>query len=125
MEVEEIEKTLNELINSDDKLRNTTEIIESVPGIGKVTALALATHMPELGLANDKQIAALLGVAPFVKQAGTYKGKTAIRGGRWEARNCMYMAALSAARYNPKLKEFYGKLRKTGKKPKVASPDIS
>lgn len=119
LEIESIEKEMSKLISSDDRLNNKIKIIESVPGIGKVTALALVSHMPELGTTNDKQIAALLGVAPFVKQSGNYKGATAIRGGRWEARNCMYMAALTAARYNPKLKAFHEKLRNAGKKPKV------
>jgi transposase len=95
-------------------------ILSSVPGVGKVTAITLIAQMPELGKISNKPIASLLGAAPITKQSCTYKGLATIQGGRLSVRKVMYMAALAAVNFNPKLKEFYKRLKNAGKKSKIA-----
>ena len=75
--------------------------------------------MPELGKLRDKQAGALLGVAPCTKESGKFRGKAKIRAGRRIPRKIMYMAALSASRFNPEMKIFYKRLRNEGKPAKV------
>ncbi len=111
---------IQKIIDEDDDMNNRKQILESIPGIGKTTAANLIAHMPELGTVENKEAAALLGVAPYTKQSGTYKGQETISGGRFAPRCALYMAALTACRYNPVMKNFYSRLRNTGKKPKVA-----
>ena len=115
-----IDNEIERLIKNNEVLSSKAKIIESMPGIGKVTTATLICSLPELGTVNDKQIAALLGVAPFDKQSGSYKGKSIIKGGRHNVRKVLYMAALVAARFNPVLKIFYQRLLNAGKRPKVA-----
>jgi len=111
---------IQKIIDEDDDMNNRKQILESIPGVGKTTAANLIAHMPELGTVENKQAAALLGVAPYTKQSGIYKGQEIISGGRFAPRCALYMAALAACRYNPVMKNFYSRLRNTGKKPKVA-----
>ncbi len=75
--------------------------------VGKTTANALLAKMPKLGIITDKQIPALLGVAPFVRQSDAYKGTASIEGGRSAVRHIIYMAAMASIRYNSVLKTFY------------------
>lgn len=89
-------------------------------GIGEITAYALCALLPELGQLNRKQIAALVGVAPFNKDSGDTSKPRSIFGGRAEIRSALYMATLSAVRHNPDLKTFYKRLSSKGKKKKVA-----
>jgi len=115
-----LDAEIQKIIDEDDDMNNRKEILESIPGIGKTTAANLIAHMPELGTVENKEAAALLGVAPYTKQSGIYKGQETISGGRFAPRCALYMAALAACRYNPVMKNFYSRLRNTGKKPKVA-----
>lgn len=120
-QLKELEDKIQRLANKDDTLSKKMKIIESVPGVGKATAAMLIAEFPELGKIENKQAAALIGVAPYTQQSGQYKGKSFIGGGRSEVRSALYMAALVAAHFNPALKKFYTKLREVGKKPaKVA-----
>ena len=96
------------------------EIIDSVPGVGVVTATTMVAELPELGQLNRQKIAALVGVAPFNKDSGPKKGKRRIFGGRSGVRSTLYMAALSATRFNPVIRAFYEKLLQRGKEKKVA-----
>lgn len=80
----------------------------------------LIGFLPELGMVENKQIAALVGVAPYDKKSGNYSGSSIIKGGRASVRKVLYMAAVVAARFNPKMKAFYDRLCKAGKKPKLA-----
>lgn len=100
--------------------KKKSEIVESMPGIGNGTSAVLISEVPELGNLNGKQVSSLIGVAPFTKQSGSYEGKAYIGGGRAAPRHAIYMAALTASRYNPTLKRFYDGLIKRGKAPKVA-----
>jgi transposase len=100
--------------------RDKVELLESVPGIARVTSLRLVTTLPELGTLNRRQIGALAGVVPFNRDSGQWRGKRQIYGGRADARTALYMAALVGSRHNPVLKAFYQRLRAAGKPAKVA-----
>lgn len=100
--------------------RDKVELLESVPGIARVTSLNLLATLPELGRLNRRQISALAGVAPFNRDSGRWRGKRAIYGGRATARSALYMAALVGSRHNPVLRAFYQRLRLAGKPKKVA-----
>lgn len=115
-----VDEEMSEIINKNDVLRQTQEIIESVVGIGKKTAQALIGSLPELGKLDNKKIASLVGVAPIIRQSGQYKGFAKIEQGRKVPRQALYLAALSAIRFNPIAKAFYQRLRAQGKKGKVA-----
>ncbi len=95
-------------------------LLMSVKGIGKVISISLLVHLPELGKATNKQIAALAGLAPFNRDSGNYQGKRSTWGGRAPARSALYMAAMVAVRYNPPIKAFYNQLLARGKTKKVA-----
>jgi len=119
-EINELTAEIESLIAQDSEMKERKEILESIPGIGATTAAALIADMPELGKIENKQAAALLGVVPYTKQSGMYQGVESISGGRAAPRQALYMAALTAARFNPVMKDFYNRLRSNGKKPKVA-----
>ena len=107
-------------IDADAALQARRAILESVPGVGQVTAAVLIAELPELGAIDDKKIAALVGVAPVAHDSGTMRGQRHIAGGRGSVRCALYMAALSAVRFNPTIKAFHRRLRDNGKRPKVA-----
>ena len=119
-QIKTLDKKINQLIEEDDDLNKTAKIIESVPGIGRITSALLLAKMPELGRIENKQAAALVGVAPYTQESGQYRGASFIAGGRGIVRAGVYMAALVASRFNKKMKAFYQKLKAAGKKPKVA-----
>jgi transposase len=100
--------------------RETEDLFRSVKGIGGVTARTLLAELPELGKLNRKKIAALVGVAPFNRDSGVFKGKRTIQGGRAHVRTVLYMAALTAARCNPVIRPLYQRLIARGKEKKVA-----
>lgn len=118
--LKDIEGNLEKLIKKTPIWRMKDEIIQSVPGVGPVMSLALLSGVPELGSLNRHQIAALVGVAPFNRDSGQFKGKRTIWGGRANVRSVLYMSALTAIRCNPVIKSFYNRLIKAGKLPKVA-----
>lgn len=100
--------------------REKVELLESVPGIARTTALNLIATLPELGALNRRQIAALVGVAPFNRDSGRMQGRRAVWGGRPPVRAALYMAALVGARHNPVIRAFYQRLIAAGKSGKVA-----
>jgi transposase len=116
----EVDKNLNDSIKSSPLWCEKDEIIQSVPGVGPVLSMTLLAELPELGVLNRKQIAALVGVAPFNCDSGTYRGTRRIWGGRAPVRTVLYMATLAAIRYNSAIKAFHKRLIEAGKKPKVA-----
>ena len=119
-EIEKIDKKIEQLITNDPTMNAKKQILESIPGVGKVTIQALLSYMPELGKIDDNKISSLLGVAPFDNQSGKFKGKSSIKGGRRHVRKVVYMAAVSAIRCNSTMKAFYERLRNNGKGAKVA-----
>ena len=108
------------LCATDDDLRARLAILESIPGIGQASALALLIEMPELGCLGQPQAASLAGLAPMARDSGRFQGKRSIRGGRAGLRQALYMPALVAARFNPDLKAKYQALLQAGKPPKLA-----
>lgn len=96
------------------------ELLTSVPGIGQTIARALLADLPELGSADRREIAALAGLAPHVRQSGQWKGQSFISGGRSDPRACLFMAAMVASRHNPVLKAFYQRKLAEGKPKKLA-----
>lgn len=95
-------------------------ILRSTPGVGRITSCTLLAMLPELGTLNRQEIAALVGVAPVNKDSGRKQGKRRVYGGRATVRSVLYMAALAAKRYNPRIKKFYDDLLRRGKEKKVA-----
>ncbi len=96
------------------------KLLRSAGGIGPVASATLIAELPELGKLNRREIAALVGVAPMANDSGNSRGRRRVQGGRSEIRRVLYMATLTAARYNPAIKAFYQRLLGAGKLPKVA-----
>lgn len=115
----DLETDLDSFIEQEERLRKQDELLQSVPGIGPVASRTLIAELPELGQLNNKQIAALVGVAPLNRDSGQKRGKRKIWGGRACVRSVLYMAAVVGMRFNPVIKAFYERLRKTGKPAKV------
>lgn len=115
-----INETIDSSVRRSPVWRSKDDLLQSVPGIGSTTSHTLLAALPELGTLNGKQIAALVGVAPFNRDSGTLRGRRTVWGGRAHVRTALYMAALVGSRYNPTLKVFYARLRAAGKAPKVA-----
>jgi len=102
------------------ELKRRQELLLEVEGIGPVTSRTLVIELPELGRIDRRKLAALVGVAPLNDQSGTVDGPRVTRGGRPHVRSALYMAALTGARCNPVLSEYYKRLTGSGKPPKVA-----
>jgi transposase len=115
-----LDNELAELIRDTPLWRERDELLRSVPGVGKVLSSTLLAQLPELGMLNRKQIAALAGLAPFNRDSGKLRGSRCIWGGRAQVRRVLYMAVVAAVRSNPTIKNFYTQLRARGKSPKSA-----
>ncbi|HBN6129004.1 transposase [Sphingomonas sp.] len=118
--VRRIEARISHLVAQDPHMAARHAILRSIPGIGPVNAATLCAGLNELGRVDAKQVAALAGLAPFATDSGPKNGQRHIRGGRPHIRKALYMAALSACRFNPDLKRFHASLIANGKPPKVA-----
>jgi transposase len=118
--IEDMDKDLDQAIQASDLWRAKDDLLRGVPGIGKVVSRTLLASLPELGTLTGKQIAALVGLAPRARDSGTLRGKRTIGGGRVAVRCALYMATLSAVRFNPVLAAFYQRLLAAGKAKKVA-----
>ena len=114
------DKDVHKLLKNSPLWREKDQLLQSVPGVGPVVSATLLAGLPELGKLNRKQIAALVGVAPFNRDSGTMRGRRTIWGGRAEVRASLYMATLTAVRRCQALKDFYERLVKAGKPKKVA-----
>ncbi len=115
-----VDKEIAKMIKASPLYRETAEIMISMPGIGLMTAANFIGNCPELGNINNRKIGALVGTAPLNRDSGPKIGIRCISGGRKALRNQLYMATLSAIRCNPRIREFYLRLKGAGKKPKVA-----
>jgi transposase len=111
---------LDEAVEASTVFRENEALLRSVPGVGPVLARTLLAELPELGTLSHKRLSALVGVAPFNRDSGTFRGDREVWGGRAPVRSALYMGALVATRHNPALKEFYGRLLAAGKPKKVA-----
>jgi transposase len=115
------DKDLDEAIKNTPIWREKEQLLRSVPGVGRVIAITLLAMLPELGQLSRKEIAALVGVAPFARDSGTLRGKRSCWGGRADVRAVLYMGALTAVRSGKcTLATFYERLRARGKPAKVA-----
>jgi transposase len=118
--IRELDREIEELSQSQAEWRSRVTILKSVPGIGDVIATTLVAALPELGQVSDKRISALVGVAPFNRDSGKYRGSRTIWGGRSSVRAVLYMGTMVAVRHNEVLKEYYARLLARGKAKKVA-----
>lgn len=119
VELDDTDRTLKATIRHSPLWREKNDLLQSVPGVGKVTATTLLASLPELGHLSRQQIAALVRVAPFNRGSGILRGRRAVWGGRSSVRAVLYMAALVAKRCNPTIRAFATRLRESGKPVKV------
>lgn len=115
-----VDQDLDHFIGNIPTFQRKIEIVTSAPGVGPVLSKALISQLPELGTISNKSIAALVGVAPFNRDSGRYRGRRMIWGGRSYVRSMLYMGALVASRHNPVICVFYQRLLQAGKTHKVA-----
>jgi transposase len=116
----DINGKLRKAIKKSPVWRAKEQLLRTAPGVGAVLSATLVAGLPELGALNRKRIAALVGVAPFNRDSGKYRGKRCIWGGRGSIRAVLYMATLAATRFNPAIRAFYLRLCAAGKEKKVA-----
>jgi transposase len=115
-----LEREIGRHISADDRLARRYQILISIPSIGTVAAATLIACLAELGSLTDKQAAMLAGLAPIADQSGKNDGKRVVFGGRGRVRRMLYLAAVSAVRWNPPMATFYRRLRDAGKPAKLA-----
>ncbi len=119
-QIDQLDLLIKEHIEQSQELSAKAKKLTSISGVGLRTAALLLAQLPELGELNRREVAALVGVAPFNRDSGRMRGKRAIYGGRRPVRHGLYMATLVAARHNPVLRQFYLRLRAAGKPAKLA-----
>jgi transposase len=118
--IKDTDTEIKKIIASSNELSDKANVLKDVKGVGNVLSTQLIANLPELGVLNRKKISALVGVAPFNNDSGSFSGKRSISGGRKELRNVLYMATVTAIRCNDKIRTFYLRLVKAGKKKIVA-----
>jgi len=118
--IKQIERDLDGRLKDSPVYQPKYDLLDSVPGVGRVTITTLLGRLPELGTLQRKRVAALVGVAPFADDSGKRRGQRYIQGGRADVRCVLYMATLSAVRCNPALKAMFERLRNAGKPFKLA-----
>ena len=118
-QVESLERRIRELIDADDDFKHLDGLLRGVPGVGPALSATIAAELRELGDADRREVCALAGVAPYDADSGGRRGRRSIRGGRTALRCVLYMATLSAMRFNPVISAFAARLRAAGKLGKV------
>jgi len=119
-ELSVIDAEIDESVRGSSIWCEKEKLLDSVPGVGAVTVRTMLAELPELGSLDRREIAALVGVAPFTRQSGQWRGKSFIGGGRASVRAVLFMAAMTAMRWNPTLRAFHQRLRAAGKPKMVA-----
>jgi transposase len=119
-QITKLEERIDLALREDLEQSELLDLLQTVPGIGPAVARTLLVDLPELGTLGRRQFASLVGVAPFARDSGTFRGHRRIRGGRASVRTALYLAAMTAARFNPTMKDVYERLRAAGKPPKLA-----
>ena len=119
-ELHDVDGDLQRTVRNSPVWREKDQLLRSVPGVGKQVSITLLADLPELGTLSRKQIAALVGVAPFNRDSGPHRGKRTVWGGRARVRAALYMGALVASRWNPVIRDFYQRLLAAGKPKKLA-----
>jgi transposase len=115
-----LEEEIADNIKSSPTVARQSAVLQKVRGVGPVLTTTLLCELPELGQLNRKKIASLVGVAPFNRDSGKFRGKRCVWGGRARVRSVLYMATMRAVRVNPAIQVFYQRLRESGKPAKVA-----
>jgi len=118
--VRDLEKRIDTLLDQDADRGEILALLQTVPGVSPAVARTLLIDLPELGHLGRREIASLVGPAPFARDSGTFRGTRRIRGGRASVRTALYLAAMTASRFNPVLRDLYQRLRLAGKPPKLA-----
>jgi transposase len=116
----QLDQEIDQFIQGSPLWVEKATLLNTVPGVGRITTSTLLAMLPELGLLNRQEIAALVGVAPLNRDSGKKTGRRHVSGGRAAVRTVLYMAALSASKHNPIIRRFYEHLVKQGKEKKVA-----
>ncbi len=119
-ELDDLDKDLRQTLRQSSVWREKDDLLRTVPGVGEQLSLTLLAYLPELGTLDRRQIAALVGVAPFNRDSGSLRGKRTVWGGRARVRAALYMGALTASRFNPVIRDFYQRLLACGKPKKLA-----
>lgn len=117
--IADLDDELSKRLRASDVWRSKDDLLQGIPGVGAVTSLTMLAKCPELGQLNRREIAALAGVAPLANDSGTHRGKRFVWGGRADVRAVLYMAAISAIRFNSIIKAFAERLKQAGKPAKV------
>jgi transposase len=118
--IKELDRELHDRLRASPLWREQEDLLRSIPGVGPVLTAALLADVPELGTIGHKEIAALIGVAPFNRDSGRWRGKRSIWGGRAYVRGVLYMATVAALQHNLVVRALYDRLINAGKLPKVA-----
>jgi transposase len=119
-ELSSLDGDIDDTVRGSPAWREKEDLLASVPGVGPVIARTLMADLPELGTLSRRQIAALVGLAPFTRQSGQWRGRSFIGGGRTTVRTALFMGAFVAMRFNPVLKAFFHRLVDAGKPKMVA-----
>ena len=119
-DLSDLDQGLRQTLRQSPVWREKDDLLRTVPGVGEQLSLTLLANLPELGTLNRREIAALVGVAPYNRDSGALRGKRAVWGGRSRVRAVLYMGALVASRHNPAIRDFYQRLLAAGKPKKLA-----
>ena len=119
-ELSDIDRDLERKIAENTDLQKRDQLLQSVPGIGRVVSATLLAELPELGSSSNKQLASLVGLAPFACESGRWRGRRQIRGGRRQVRKALYQATVAALRVNPQLQAIYKRFKAQNKPSKVS-----
>ena len=119
-QIDDVEKDMVSLLHDNKVWRDKDDLLQSVPGVGPILSRTLIADLPELGTIKIRPLAALTGLAPLNRDSGQFRGTRHVWGGRSQVRSVLYMATLTACRYNPVIREFYTRLIQKGKKRKIA-----
>lgn len=119
-QVKHVDSDIDKHLKSTNEWKNELELLDTMPGVGRITIVTLLSQLPELGKLDRKRIAALVGLAPFSQDSGKFRGRRSIQGGRTNVRNALYMATMSGIVHNPPLKTHFEALTARGKTGKVA-----
>jgi len=119
-QIRELDRRIDAALGEDAESAELAALLQTVPSVGPGVARTLLVDLPELGHLGRREIASLVGVAPFARDSGRIRGMRRIRGGRASVRTVLYLAAMNAARFNPVLRALYQRLRQAGKPPKLA-----
>ena len=119
-ELDDLDEGLRQTLRQSPIWREKDDLLRTVPGVGERLSMTLLAYLPELGTLDRRQVAALVGVAPFNRDSGTLRGKRTVWGGRARVRATLYMGALAASRFNPVIRDFYRRLLAAGKPKKLA-----